>query len=66
MSEIAYRSTSQEGSAGPNAAFAGHADLCTQTRTVQEAIRLTQLGARAGLVSQLTGLEKAVANRLYR
>ena len=42
------------------------AELCTQTQAAQEAIRLTQLGARAGLVSRLTGLEKAVANRLYR
>jgi hypothetical protein len=40
--------------------------LCVQTTTAQEAIRLTRLGARAGLVSRLTGLEKAVANRLYR
>ena len=42
------------------------AELCAQTRAAYEAIRLTQLGARAGLVSRLTGLEKAVANRLYR
>ncbi len=40
--------------------------FCSQTAAAQEAIRLTRLGARAGLVSQLTRLEKAVANRLYR
>lgn len=34
--------------------------------SLQEATQLIQLGARAGLVCQLTGLEKAVANRLYR
>ena len=66
MSEIAYRSPSQEGSAGPSAAHPCNADICTQSRIVREAVRLTQLGARAGLVSQLTGLEKTVANRLYR
>jgi hypothetical protein len=54
------------GPTGPSAASACHADLCVQTRAAQEAIRLTRLGARAGLVAQLTGLEKAVANRLYR
>jgi len=42
------------------------AELCVQIRILQEAICLTRHGARAGLVSQLTGLEKAVANRLYR
>jgi hypothetical protein len=42
------------------------ADLCAGTRASCEAILLTQLGARAGLVAQLTGLKKAVANRLYR
>ncbi|MGB5615142.1 MAG: FlhC family transcriptional regulator [Sedimenticolaceae bacterium] len=31
-----------------------------------DAIRLIQLGARAGLVSNVTGIEKTVANRLYR
>ncbi len=31
-----------------------------------DAIRLVQLGARAGLVSQLTGIDKTTANRLYR
>jgi hypothetical protein len=42
------------------------ADLCARTNAFCEAIRLTQLGARAGLVAQLTGIEKAAANRLYR
>jgi hypothetical protein len=58
--------THRGGSAGRSAAHACDAELCSQTRAAQEAIRLTQLGARAGLVSRLTGLEKAVANRLYR
>jgi hypothetical protein len=62
MSVAADRDNSADLSAGP----ACPADLCIQTRAAQEAIRLTQLGARAGLVSQLTGLEKTVANRLYR
>jgi len=44
----------------------GRVELCAQTQAACDAIRLTQLGARAGLVSRLTGLEKAVANRLYR
>jgi hypothetical protein len=42
------------------------AELCVHMRILQEAICLTRHGARAGLVSQLTGLEKTVANRLYR
>jgi hypothetical protein len=58
--------TSRDESADCSTAGACAADLCLQTRAAQEAIRLTRLGARAGLVSQLTGLEKAVANRLYR
>jgi len=53
-------------SAGCSAIGSGEAELCAQTQAAYEAIRLTQLGARAGLVSRLTGLEKAVANRLYR
>ncbi len=31
-----------------------------------DAIRLIQLGARAGLACQLTGVDKTAANRLYR
>ena len=62
MSVMAYR----DESADRSAAHACDADLCIETRSAQEAIRLTRLGARAGLVSQLTGLEKTVANRLYR
>jgi hypothetical protein len=42
------------------------ADLCLQATTAWEAIQLTALGARAGLVVQLTGISKAAANRLYR
>ena len=41
-------------------------DLHVRARQALDAIRLTELGARAGLVSQLTGLEKGPANRLYR
>ncbi len=52
-------------SAGRVAIAACEAEFCAQTRAAYEAIRLTQLGARAGLVSRLTGLEKAVAKRLY-
>ena len=63
MSGPADRAVSQSGSAG---AAACDAELCIQTRALQEAICLTRHGARAGLVSQLTGLEKTVANRLYR
>ena len=62
MSVMAYR----DESANRSAAHACDADLCIETRAAQEDIRLTRLGARAGLVSQLTGLEKTVANRLYR
>jgi len=58
--------THRDESANRSAAHACAADLCIETRAAQEAIRLTLLGARAGLVSQLTGLEKTVANRLYR
>ena len=58
--------TSCDESQNRSAAHGCDADLCIQTRSAQEAIRLTRLGARAGLVSQLTGLEKTVANRLYR
>ena len=56
----------RDGSTGCHAAPACDAELCDQTQAAQEAIRLTQLGARAGLVARLTGLEKTVANRLYR
>ena len=41
-------------------------EVVRQTRNSLEAIRLVQLGARAPLVSRLTGLEKTVVNRLYR
>ena len=48
------------------AATACAVDLYLQARASREAIRLTRLGARAGLVARLTGLERTVANRLYR
>ena len=38
----------------------------TDAATKLDAIRLTQLGARAGLVVQVTGIDKTLANRLYR
>lgn len=41
-------------------------DLCQHVIRIKEAIHLVRLGARAGLVCQLTGLEKAPINRLYR
>jgi len=66
MSGTAASTARREGAADPSVANARAADLCLQTRARQEAICLTRLGARAGLVAQLTGLEKAVANRLYR
>lgn len=43
-----------------------HVELCIYATRILESIRLIQLGARAGLVVQLTGLEKATINRLYR
>lgn len=42
------------------------ADLCREAEKVIEATRLIELGARAGLAQQLTGLERAKVNRLYR
>lgn len=41
-------------------------ELCVHATRIMEAIRLIHLGARAGLVCQLTKLEKSTANRLYR
>lgn len=41
------------------------ADLYRHAQKIMEAVRLIELGARAGLVRQLTGLEKAKVNRLY-
>jgi len=41
------------------------ADLYLQAEKVIDATRLIELGARAGLAQQLTGLEKAKVNRLY-
>ena len=41
------------------------ADLYLQAEKIMEATRLIELGARAGLAQQLTGLEKAKVNRLY-
>ena len=43
-----------------------NAELCGYATRIQESARLIQLGARAGLVAQLTGLEKTTVNRLYR
>jgi hypothetical protein len=66
VSEAAYSTPGQGAAPGFGNADTCEAELCVQTRAAEEAIRLTRLGARAGLVSRLTGLEKAVANRLYR
>jgi hypothetical protein len=68
MSRQASSAGNSTESAGAHARFerACNAELCLRTRAWQEAICLTRHGARAGLVSQLTGLEKFVANRLYR
>lgn len=41
-------------------------DLCIHANKVQDAVHLIHLGARAGLVSQATRLEKRTVNRLYR
>ena len=41
-------------------------ELCGYATRIREAVHLIQLGARAGLVCQLTHLEKAAVNRLYR
>jgi len=41
-------------------------ELCVHATRIMDAIRLIHLGARAGLVCQLTKLEKSTANRLYR
>ncbi|HHH48366.1 MAG TPA: hypothetical protein ENK51_05710 [Gammaproteobacteria bacterium] len=41
-------------------------ELCGYATRIMEATHLIHLGARAGLVCQLTQLEKATVNRLYR
>lgn len=41
-------------------------ELCRHTMRLTEAIHLVRLGARVGLICQLTGLDKAPLNRLYR
>ncbi len=40
-------------------------EVVTQTRSTLEAVHLVQLGARASLVCQLTGITKNVVSRLY-
>jgi len=49
-----------------HASAAARSTLARRTRRDLEAIRLTELGARAGLVCELTGLERRVALRLYQ
>ncbi len=52
---------------GRGRAYITHqADLCQQATRISEAIQLVELGGRAGLITHMTGLEKKVANRLYR
>ena len=41
-------------------------EFCKYAKRIAEAIQLVRLGARSGLVCQLTGLEKTPANRLVR
>lgn len=41
-------------------------ELCTHATRVLDAVHLIHLGARAGLVTQMTKLEKNTVNRLYR
>ncbi len=41
-------------------------ELCAYSTKIRESIHLIRLGARAGLVSQLTHLEKKTVRRLYR
>ena len=43
----------------------GNIEVVTQARNTLEAVHLVQLGARAALVCQLTGLTKKVVSRLY-
>ncbi len=43
-----------------------NAQLCAYSTKIRESIHLIRLGARAGLVSQLTNLEKTMVKRLYR
>ncbi len=52
--------------AGIQLAGCGDVELCVYATRAKEAIRLVELGARAGLVCQLTGLEKSVVHRLVR
>lgn len=41
-------------------------ELCVHSTNILDAVHLIRLGARAGLVSQVTRLEKTTVNRLYR
>ncbi len=41
-------------------------EVVSQAHAILEAVRLVQLGARAALVSQLTGISKPVVSDLYR
>jgi hypothetical protein len=53
--------------AGPerDASVLGNIEIVNQARNTLEAVHLVQLGARAALVCQLTGLTKKVVSRLY-
>jgi len=52
---------------GDHAYYDGYdVDLCAYCTRVRESVHLIRLGARAGLVSQLTHLEKKTVRRLYR
>ena len=60
--ELGGEGAATMGAAGPDVP----PELVDQAQRAMTAARLTALGARAGLVCQLTGLEKRAANRLYR
>jgi len=62
---VLFHATIRSGTETPDCAMCS-VELCGQAERIIDSIRLIQLGARAGLVAQLTGLEKATVNRLYR
>lgn len=53
------------GGRGRGSKFLDNIEIVNQTQNTLEAVHLVQLGARASLVCQLTGLTKKVVSRLY-
>lgn len=51
--------------ADSDASILGDIEILNQARNTLEAVHLVQLGARADLVCQLTGLTKTLVSRLY-